>query len=78
MEVFQGSWQEPLKVKVLERLAMCQNWNETSGQDCSGYLREGFKKKSGIFTKGVGGSATADFPQKKKKKKKRLKTLDFA
>ena len=38
MEVFQGYGQEPLKVRVLERLAMCQDWNETSGQDCSGYL----------------------------------------
>ena len=24
--------------KVLERLEMCQDWTETSGQDCSGYL----------------------------------------
>ena len=24
--------------KVLEILEMCQDWNETSGQDCSGYL----------------------------------------
>ena len=34
MEVFQDYGQEPLKVRVLDRLAMCQDWNETSDQDC--------------------------------------------
>ena len=38
MEVFQDYGQEPLKVRVLDRLAMCQDWNETSGQDCIGYF----------------------------------------
>ena len=36
MEVFQDYGQEPLR--VLDRLAMCQDCNETAGQECIGYF----------------------------------------